>query len=162
MCGKALILSKADVEDFECHAIFSALGTNKTLQLLDLSHNDIGKSENLCLTRKNLVSSGKSISKMLKQNETLLELNLSWNCLRLGSAVELGNSLAFNATLQVLDIAYNALGDSGSQSIGQSLEFNKGLHTIDISYNNVTAAGASLRLLRLRYDYRYIIVGDDT
>jgi hypothetical protein len=72
----ALFLSKADVEDFECHAIFSALEENKTLRILDLSNNEIGREENLILTRKNLVTSGKSLSTMLQRNTTLLELNL--------------------------------------------------------------------------------------
>ena len=47
-----------------------------------------------------LVTGGEAIADMLCNNSTLRYLDISWNTIRLNSAVEIGNSLKINNTLE--------------------------------------------------------------
>ena len=157
---RELVVSNADVDDDECNQLMSALQINKSLTELDLSRNLIGASENLNVVKPDLVTGGEAVAEMLRTNETLKVLNLSWNAIRGDSAIDLATSLRDNQTLRKLILAYNTFGDKGSQYMGMSLITNRSIEVLDLSYNSVSPAAAmvianafvdnsSLRLLNL-------------
>ncbi|KAF1317896.1 Leucine-rich repeat-containing protein, partial [Globisporangium splendens] len=114
---QSLKLSHADVDDTELAPFAKALHTNKPLQTLDLSNNLIGSTENVNVVWPSIITGGEALVTMLCINYTLTSLDLSWNYLRFGGAVELGKVLAFNSGLRELNLAYNAFGNAGAQAI---------------------------------------------
>lgn len=67
---------------------------------MDLSDNNLGDY------------GARAISAMLKENSTLVSLNLSGNHLTDRSAEHLGPALITNTKLQHLNLSYNALGEN--------------------------------------------------
>lgn len=47
--------------------------------------------------------------------------DLSWNYLRLNSAVEIGKAVRYNQTLTYLNLEYNGFGTQGAEELGRSL-----------------------------------------
>lgn len=47
--------------------------------------------------------------------------DLSWNYLRLNSAVEIGKAVRYNQTLTYLNLEYNGFGTQGAEELGTSL-----------------------------------------
>lgn len=139
---QSLKLARADVDDDELAAFTRALHSNKSLLSLDVSNNLIGSSESLNVVRPSIITGGEALATMLSINHTLTSLDLSWNYLRLGGAIELGKALANNSSLRELHLAYNAFGDAGAQAIGESLLVNESLTTLDLAHNNILAQGA--------------------
>lgn len=139
---QSLKLARADVDDGELAAFTRALHSNKSLLSLDVSNNLVGSSENLNVVRPSIITGGEALATMLSINHTLTSLDLSWNFLRLGGAIELGKALAYNSSLRELHLAYNAFGDAGAQAIGESLLANATLTTLDLAHNNIPAQGA--------------------
>lgn len=140
----ALILNGADVDDNECGNLAKAISLNKTIQILGLAHNLIGKSEILNVLHPDLITGGEAIGEMLKVNTTLTKLDLSWNAVRLESAIALAESLEVNTTLKTLLLAYNSFGDIPSQVLGRTLKVNKGLTELDIESNSITPKAATV------------------
>lgn len=112
---KSLTLAKADVDDEECRHIMEALEVNRSVTELDVSNNLIGRSEQLNIVQPDLVTGGEATGAMLRVNTTLKTLNLRWNSLRAGSAMEIAQALADNSTLTHLDLSQNAFADMPSQ-----------------------------------------------
>jgi hypothetical protein len=114
MTLRRLLLSKSNVDDFEGEKFVLALIGNPSIVELDLSHNLLGHAELLNVVRPNLVTAAEAMAKLL-QSETcrLQELKLSWNMIRLDSAVQLSRSLADNQSLTYLDLSYNGIGQQG-------------------------------------------------
>ncbi|GLD96601.1 hypothetical protein PINS_up005284 [Pythium insidiosum] len=139
---QSLRLSRADIDDGELAPFAKALQSNRSLQLLDLSRNLIGNTENLNVVQPSIVTGGEALATMLSINSTLTSLDLSWNYLRLGGAIEIGKALAFNNGLRELNLAYNAFGNAGAQAIGEALLSNTRLEKLNLSNNNVPAQGA--------------------
>lgn len=65
--------------------------------------------------RSTQVIGGKSVAAMLSVNNTLTNLNLGWNSIRMASAVVVANSLRSNHALLTLGLAHNSFGDYPSQ-----------------------------------------------
>ncbi|TYZ63503.1 hypothetical protein PybrP1_010315 [[Pythium] brassicae (nom. inval.)] len=139
---QTLKLSRADVDDAELAPFARALHANRSLRTLELSRNLVGSSEHLNVVRPSITTGGEALATMLSINYTLTALDLSWNYLRLGGAVELGRALAYNSGLRALNLAYNAFGDAGAQAIGEALLANATLERLDLSHNNIPAHGA--------------------
>uniref|UniRef100_K3WJ75 EF-hand domain-containing protein n=1 Tax=Globisporangium ultimum (strain ATCC 200006 / CBS 805.95 / DAOM BR144) TaxID=431595 RepID=K3WJ75_GLOUD len=158
---QSLKLSHADVDDTELAPFAKALHTNKSLQTLDLSSNLIGSTENLNVVRPSIVTGGEALATMLCINYTLTSLDLSWNYLRLGGAVELGKALGFNSGLRELNLAYNAFGDAGAQAIGESLLSNTFLEKLNLSNNNIPAHGALAIASAIKLNQRLTYVNMD-
>ncbi len=85
-----------------------------------------------------LLTGGEAIGDMLRENSTLTKLDLSWNTIRLDSAIAIALALDVNTTLRVLLLAYNSFGDMPSQILGRTLKSNKGLTELDIECNSIT------------------------
>ncbi|KAF1317899.1 Leucine-rich repeat-containing protein, partial [Globisporangium splendens] len=158
---QSLKLSHADVDDTELAPFAKALHTNKSLQTLDLSNNLIGSTENLNVVRPSIITGGEALATMLCVNCTLTSLDLSWNYLRLGGAVELGKALAFNSGLRELNLAYNAFGNAGAQAIGESLLSNTFLEKLNLSNNNIPAHGALPIASAIRLNQQLVYVNMD-
>ena len=56
--------------------------------------------------------------------------------IRLGSAVQLCDSVSINKTLTYLDLSFNALGHDGGIALGNSLLHNKVLKTLLVANNS--------------------------
>ncbi|KAF0719345.1 Aste57867_1105 [Aphanomyces stellatus] len=142
-CGiSTLVLSHCDIDDGEVLAFAEALCTNKSCHVLDLSRNLIGTNEALNVVQPDLTTGGEALAEMLTVNGHLTVLNLSWNFLRLNSAVQLGLALAQNNSLKELNLSYNAFGNDGAQAIGSALQQNMCLENLDLSNNNIPGKAA--------------------
>lgn len=142
---KTLILQKADVDDFEGEAIISRLRMNSTSHIceLDLSHNTLGSGELRNTVRPDLVTCGEAIASWLQMSScSLKSLKLAWNMIRLGTAVELCQSLAYNQSLTHVDLSYNALGSEGGKALGGALTSNHTLKSLLVNNNNIDACAS--------------------
>jgi hypothetical protein len=138
-----LVLTKADIDDFECERFLAAIKGNKVLTELDLSNNLLGSAENLNTVMPDLITAGEALAELLRENLCVLEtLKLGWNMLRLDGAIELAQSLASNRTLTYLDLSYNSLGHDGGMALGASIIENKMLETLLVENNGLDAAAA--------------------
>jgi hypothetical protein len=151
---RRLFLSKSNVDDYEGERFVNALLGNSTIVELDLSHNLLGHAELLNVVKPNLVTAAEAIAKLLlSESCRLQELKLSWNMIRLDSAVQLSRSLAFNNSLTYLDLSYNGIGQLGLSpslltslnslrglALGDSLLENRSLETLLLANNNISAS----------------------
>ena len=138
-----LILSKADVDDFEGERFVSALIGNTVIKEINLSNNLIGHAEILNTVMPDLLTATEAIAELLRSKSCRLEtLKLSWNMIRLDSGIDLAKSLEVNKSLTYLDLRYNSLGHEGGQTLGNSLLENRTLKTLLISNNNITSTAA--------------------
>lgn len=141
---ETLLLNGADVDDYECCNIAEAISYNYSIRTLGLAKNLIGASELLNVLHPTLITGGESLGSMLLINKTLTELDLSWNSIRLDSAIAIATSLEKNITLVTLLLAYNSFGDMPSQVLGRALKVNKGLTHLDIESNSITPKAATV------------------
>jgi len=141
---ETLLLNGADVDDYECCNLAEAISYNYSIRTLGLAKNLIGASELLNVLHPTLITGGESLGSMLLINKTLTELDLSWNSLRLDSAIAIATSLETNSTLTTLLLAYNSFGDMPSQVLGRALKANKGLTHLDIESNSITPKAATV------------------
>jgi len=138
-----LVLTKADIDDFECERFLAAIKGNQVLNELDLSNNLLGSAENLNTVMPDLITAGEALAELLRENLCALEtLKLGWNMLRLDGAIELAQSLASNRTLTYLDLSYNSLGHDGGMALGASIIDNNMLETLLVENNGLDAAAA--------------------
>jgi Ran GTPase-activating protein (RanGAP) involved in mRNA processing and transport len=135
-----LVLKNADVDDFECEGFISALQANTTLKEIDLSNNKIGSAEVLNTVMPDLTTGGEAIADWLREDVCVLEtLKLSWNMIRLDSAVDMCSALSTNTSLTYLDLSYNSLGHDGGLALGNAIIDNHSLKTCNVSNNNIDA-----------------------
>jgi Ran GTPase-activating protein (RanGAP) involved in mRNA processing and transport len=135
---RSLVLSSADVDDFECSGFIDAIKQNRSLRELDLSKNLIGKSENLNTVKADIITGSEAVADLLRSKAcNLTKLQLQWNMIRLDGAVDLASSLAINNTLTYLDLSFNSLSTDGGMVLGVSLLKNKTLQTLVLSNNSI-------------------------
>ena len=141
---KSLYLDAADVDDNECCNLAQAILENESIEILSLRNNLIGKDELLNVVNPDLETGGEALGEMLCHNQTITELDVSWNFIRLDSACQLADSLLLNNTLVTLKLAYNAFGDLPTQYLGKALKENRTMKYIDMSYNSITPRSATV------------------
>lgn len=139
-----LVLDGADVDDVECTHIAEALMDNDSVLSLSLKNNKIGTAELQNVATPNFVTGGEGLGRMLLKNKTMLELDISWNYIRLDSACAIAESLIVNSTLRVLKVAHNGFGDLGTQIMGIAIKQNTRLQVLDMSYNQITPKAAAV------------------
>ena len=114
----------------------SIIAKNATITNLDLSLNNNG-----------FISSEKSgldaIGLSLKDNKTLVTLNLSYNSLGKLGAKKIVKGLKGNSSIKELNLSTNIIGDKGAKYIKDLLSKNKTLTKLDISGNAFTDTGIS-------------------
>ena len=147
----SLILKRADLDDEECGSFVESLETNQHLLSLNMSGNIVGIMEHINVLDPDFDTGGEVIAEFLRSDSCrLIDLDMSWNLIRLGSAVEIGRSLAVNQTLKSINLSYNAFGRDGGMAIGESLHWNNTLETLDISSNSIPESGALVMVHALR------------
>ncbi|CAN0124222.1 unnamed protein product, partial [Heterosigma akashiwo] len=150
---KALVLSKADVDDDECCKLMHSLAKTPYLTTLDLSHNFIGQKENMNVVDPDYTTGGEAVAESLQMPYcNLRHLDLSWNLVRLESAQALGAALAWNQRLETLNLAYNAFGAEGGEALGLALHQNTTLRELDLSHNGVGPRAAFVLAVALRHN----------
>lgn len=140
-----LRMANADLDDDEIAIFMNALETNESIIEMDVSHNLLGgrgekTTKNMNINAENLVG-GASVAAALKHNNTLLNLDLSWNKLGLASSTHLGYALALNDSLTSINLAYNTIRDDGAEIIGSSLASNTALRVLNLSSNGIGPQG---------------------
>ena len=101
-----------------------------TLQVLDVSCNDISETETLLM------------GICIKNNTTLKELNASNVKITAKGASWIAEAIGQNATLQKLDLSHNDIRDDGLILIGEQLKHNNTLQELNLSANKITNKGA--------------------
>lgn len=133
-----LVMQNADCDDNEVSNFAEAIGIKNTLKLLDMSGNLLGSHEVASFVNENQSTGGAALGKLLSNPKCSLEtLILSWNTIRLSSAVALSKSLQFNKSLTHLDLSYNGLADQGGDTLGNALHSHKTLKYLNIANNNI-------------------------
>ncbi|XP_065896624.1 protein NLRC3-like [Dysidea avara] len=103
--------------------ISEVIRVNATLQKLDVSNCGISDSGIV------------AISKSLKYNNTLQELNMSLN--EINEIDEIVEVIEGNTVLRKLDISCCGISDSGIVAISKSLKYNNTLQELNMSYNEI-------------------------
>ncbi|CAM9413284.1 unnamed protein product, partial [Phaeothamnion confervicola] len=134
-----LVLSRADIDDVEAAMFVRALWPSNTLTSLDLSRNLIGAQESLNYVRPSFYTGAEAIADWLQSPGCrLTNLDLSWNTIRLDSAVTLGVALGKCSTLVRLDLGFNGLGCRGGEALAGALHTNSALTDLNIVSNGIT------------------------
>jgi len=107
---------------------FESLGANKSIKQLNMS------VASLCMDCEDDVMS--FLSKAIKQNSTLVDLNISNNCIGIKGATELANALSLNKSITKLDLDNNKIGNQGIHEIAKALSFNTTLTELIVKWNN--------------------------
>ena len=139
-----LLAVGADVDDSECRNLALAIQDNISIVSLSLTNNQIGTAELLNVVDPDMVTGGEALGGMLVVNSTVTELDISWNYIRMDSAITFAESLTINSTLLILKMAYNAFGDLPTQYLGQALKVNVMLKYLDVSYNSINPRAATV------------------
>ena len=91
------------------------------------------------------------LSECLKEDNTLQDLNLSWdpmtseqNKITSDEAKMIGEAIKVNKTLQKLNIYRNNISDDGATAISDGLKCNISLQELNMSYNKTTSEGAKM------------------
>ena len=84
------------------------------------------------------------LSECLKEDDTLQELNMSFNKITSEGAKIIGEAIKVNKTLQKLDIRGNSISDDGTAAISDGLKYNISLQELNISLNKITNEGANM------------------
>ena len=149
---KELYLSKSDIDDNECAEFIFSIAENKSLLKLDLSNNLIGEMEDYNTVFPDFITGPEAISEVILMNNTLLELNLSWNNIRKDSAMTLALAIGDCKSLQNINLANNNLGDLACQHLFYNLRHNKSLKKLDLSYNSIYPKGITVLANILDYN----------
>jgi Ran GTPase-activating protein (RanGAP) involved in mRNA processing and transport len=116
---------------------------NTSLTHLDLSRNLIGKQESINYVNPEFYTGAEALADWLASPQCKLRyLDLSWNTIRLDSAIQFGNCLAKNASLTTLLLGYNGFGATGGEAIGAALCSNRSLLRIDLEANSISPRAA--------------------
>lgn len=119
--------------------MLNAITVNKTIQYLDMSHTALPgvASEDTC----------RALERMLAENDTLLDLNMSGEDSRLATSrfgPGINDALAGlkrNKTLQTFRIEKQKLGLQGSSTLSEVLKENKALRELHCDHNEIPLQG---------------------
>jgi hypothetical protein len=134
-------LSAADINDVEAAMFVRSLckQCRAPVTRLDLKHNLLGSQESINYVNPEFHTGPEAISDWLKQASCQLQyLDLSWNTIRMSSAVDLCDSLRVNCSLVRLELGYNGLGPVGGEALGAALHRNETLQILNIEANSIS------------------------
>lgn len=123
-----LSLKGADLGPGSTH-IAKAMATNSTLQILDLSDNNITAKESI------------EIANMLRANTKLACLNLNNNPIRPVGVIAMSLALCHNTTLSYLLLRNTGLDNQGYGALASCLQVNTAIRILDLGHNELIGAG---------------------
>ena len=177
---ETLNLSNIKLVESRGQEIVVALRNNKTITSLDLGCNNLdaskweGEWNNLdedideVYDKYGVYASIEeyviAIANMIKENTTIVKLNLESNCLGEYGIHELANALRVNTTITNLNLSKNNLEEYGTQKIADALYMNTTITKLNLSSNWLGENGAliiaeallvntTLRSLNLSHNY---------
>ena len=120
------------------------LGDTGAIDLVE--HLNLKKNQdvtNLCIGSCNIGDEGAiALAKALKDNETLLKLEIHCNLFGDEGAIAFAEMLKVNTTLKTLNLYGNKIGDKGAKALANALKVNKTLTHFYIGCNNIGDVGA--------------------
>lgn len=88
----------------------------------------------------------------LRDNSTLMTLDLGYNDFGDAGAQDLAAMLRDNFTLTTLDLGHNGIDVAGAQALAAALRVNSTLRDLDIELNNIGDAGADALASAVRFN----------
>lgn len=158
------VMLKTITSELDAKIIGENLEFNKSLQILNLSHNQVGNAgakalanalrkcrlRQLEIANARIYSEGiRLICASLFNNKYLQYLNINNNESNETGSSELGRMLKQNQSLKKIDMQYNHAG-FGIKQIAQSLTVNKTLEYLNLHYNHIERSGAMLLFQSLK------------
>ena len=153
-CGlHTLILAKIGLTMTGLGHVCSLLIDNSDIRHLDISGNHLSdKASNLLVTimkssylehfslRCNDLGSVTAVKleDVIASNDTMTELDLSWNHIRLSGTVAIANGIRDNTQLEKLNVAWNGFSVEGAKAMGRVLTGNTTLRELDLTGNRLT------------------------
>lgn len=135
-----LTLQSADVDDGEAERFVQCLCSNGNILELDLSNNLLGTAEASNGGDSAVQTGGVALAEFISSESCKLQvLKVSWNSIRLRSAVRLAEAVAFNHTLTHLDLSCNGMGHAAGEALGDAIMENRTLKTLLVANNNFTS-----------------------
>jgi Ran GTPase-activating protein (RanGAP) involved in mRNA processing and transport len=110
---------------------------SKVVELLDSSSNSYSV-RSFTLTEIDV----QFLARVLRENRTLTEIDLSYNQIADVGAQEIAEALSENRTLTKIALSHNQIADVGAQAIADALSKNRTLTEIDLSHNQIADVGA--------------------
>jgi len=123
------------------YSLVDALRMNNSLEVLDLSDNQIGEIESAC------------ILEALINNTTLRDLNLSANPIGTRGAKAISDLLIHNSTIDTLDLFNTDLDESDGWIISEALEKNSRLKFLIIGGNQISNELSKLFKYQLKINH---------
>lgn len=84
----------------------------------------------------------KEIATVVRDNRTLLALNIGDNGITSEGLLAISSALKNNNTLQELDLRSNLIGNHGAAALAQALATNTWIKKLDFQHNSVKCQGA--------------------
>ena len=143
---KELNLSHNSISIKGATAIGESLKYNTTLQHLKIPWNN--QFVDTCYSALDLSQKGMQIvdiqilTKILLNNKTVIELNLSQNKISDDGALCISECIKNNVSLRKIDLSTNRISNLGLRRIASALCINQILQKFDISHNNISDDGA--------------------
>ena len=158
---KDLVLRNIELEKSEGYEIIDALRNNKTITSLDIGKNNEDVSENYYTDDDyeeyeevftNIEKYLIAIANMIKENSTIVKLNLEKNCLgdfgiyEIADALRYGtqeivNALCMNTTITTLNLDNNYIGKYGIHELANALRVNTTITNLNLSRNYLREYG---------------------
>ncbi|KAK3099263.1 hypothetical protein FSP39_001818 [Pinctada imbricata] len=160
-----LDLSYNGLNDNDAISVAEIIEQNESVRKLILAHNKLGECgailgtalienetlKELDLSWNHIRSKGAvGVALGLKKNIALLKLSLSWNGFGFEGSVALACALATNTTLTHLDLACNRIHPPALFELIKGLATNKSLRVLCLSHNPITAPMTSILLDRIK------------
>jgi Ran GTPase-activating protein (RanGAP) involved in mRNA processing and transport len=108
---------------------------NKYIEILNVTE------QNLMFGVSRSLNDIKLLSEALKENKTLITLELKLNNIGNERVEYISNSIKENKTLTSLDLSYNCIEDEGLKYIADTLKTNKTLTSLDLTCNGMGNQG---------------------
>lgn len=121
--------------------IADALQTNRTLQVLKLNCNSIGRPIGRISRDGSIVPAIQSLADALRINTGLESLDLTDNYIDECGAIEIARALRHNSSLRKLAFAENTIGDEGAKEFANTLRYNSTLFYLDMFNTEIDDEG---------------------
>ncbi|XP_068686719.1 leucine-rich repeat-containing protein 74A-like [Montipora foliosa] len=131
-----LRLENCDLHEGDLYKLLKA--DRILLRVLNLKGNELGDEDAI------------TVGSFLEWNESLEELDLSWNAIHLQGAAALAKGLKTNRALRSVSLSRNSISNKGALEIGKALKVNRKLQILDVTNCGFNEIGAENILEGLR------------